>query len=91
MKTWTIVITLATCLISSPASAACSVYITTTRSTADYMVYFTTTRSNQRNQQLVEDCKITKTRSTATVKVYITDTRSNADIIVLRKNFAKRN
>ena len=68
----------------------CRVYISSTRSNADYFVYLSSTKSNQRNHQLLRNCRLSSSRANATMKVYITSTRSNANIIIDRSDFPKR-
>jgi hypothetical protein len=75
--------------ISSTAQAACYVYITQNWGEADHKVYFTENWGEQKNQQLIEGCKLTQNWGEATFKVYFTKNWGEATIVILREKFPK--
>jgi hypothetical protein len=70
--------------------SGCKVYVTSYQSSADYAVYLTNYQSSERNERIIEGCRLTQYASSADVTVYLTNYQSSADIVIHRSDFPSR-
>jgi len=69
------------------SSWACKVFLTNYQGQADFKVFITQYNGQQKNHNLIKDCRLTKFQGQAKWKLFVTPYKGQADIVITVDNF----